>query len=162
MIMTDHANLQHWKLPQNLVQRVARWYMDLQEYDYKIQYVLGKENTLLDALSWQPGADKGQEDNQGVIVIPAEKFKIAMSATSHITAEGKVCVPPLDEVKRGIMQLVHDHPLAGHPGWDETLQKTQEGYKWPKMKEQTTEYVKGCVMCQQNKILTHKKTTPTY
>jgi hypothetical protein len=32
-----------------------------------------------------------------VVVIPAEKFKI--SATSHITPEGKVHIPPLDEVK---------------------------------------------------------------
>jgi hypothetical protein len=58
--------------------------------------------------------DKGQEDNQGVVVILAEKFKI--SATSHITPDGKVCVLPLDEVKQGIMHLIHDHPMAGHPG----------------------------------------------
>jgi hypothetical protein len=90
--------------------------VDLQEYDYEIQYVPGKENAPLDMLSQQPGADKGQEDNQGVVVIPAEKFKTAISATSHITPEGKVCIPPLDEVKRGIMKLVHDHPTAGHPG----------------------------------------------
>jgi hypothetical protein len=120
-ILTDHMNLQHWKLPQNLVRRVARWHMDLQEYDYEIQYIPGKENALPDVLSWQLGADKGQEDNQGVVVIPVEKFKITASATSHITPEGKVCVPPLNKVKRGIMQLVHDHPLAGYPGWDETL-----------------------------------------
>jgi hypothetical protein len=161
-IMTDHTNLQHWKSLQNLVWQVARWHMDLQEYDYEIQYIPGKENTPLDALSWWLGADKGQEDNQGVVVIPVEKFKIAASGTSHITPEGKVHVPPLDKVKRGIMQLVHDHPSAGHPGWDKTLWKTQERYYWPKMKEWITEYVKGCATCQQNKILTHRKTTPTY
>jgi hypothetical protein len=96
-IMTNHVNLQHWKSPQNLVQHVARWHMDLQEYDYKIQYIPGKENTLLDALSQQPGADKGQEDNQGVVVIPVEKFKIL--AVKHIMPEGKVHIPPLNKVK---------------------------------------------------------------
>jgi hypothetical protein len=30
------------------------------------------------------------------------------------------------------------------------------------MREWIAEYVKGCAMCQQNKILTHKKMTPTY
>jgi hypothetical protein len=123
-IMTDHTNLQHWKLLQNLIQCMAQWHVDLQEYNYEIQYILGKENGPLDALSQQPGADKGQEDNQGMVVIPAEKFKI--SVTSHITPEGKVCVPPLDEVKRGIMHLVHDHPSAGHPERDKTLRKMQE------------------------------------
>jgi hypothetical protein len=120
-IMTDHANLQHWKSPQNLVRWVARWHMGLQEYDYEIQYIPGKENMPPDTLSWQLGADKGQEDNQGMVVILVEKFKTTISVTSHITPEGKVCVPPLDEVKRGIMKLVHDHPSAGHPGWDETI-----------------------------------------
>jgi hypothetical protein len=58
--------------------------------------------------------DKVQEDNQGVVVISAENFRI--SATNHITPEGKVCVPPINEVKCGIINLVHDHPSAGHPG----------------------------------------------
>jgi hypothetical protein len=139
---------------------VAWWYVDLQEYNYEIQYILGKENGLPDVLSRQPGADKGQEDNQGVVVLPLEKFK--MSAIGHIVPEGKVCVPPLNEVKRGIMNLVHDHPLVGHPGQDETLRETQEKYYWPGMKEWITEYVKGCTVCQQNKILTHWKVAPIY
>jgi hypothetical protein len=50
-IMTDHANLQHWKSPQNLVRWVAWWHVDLQEYDYEIQYIPGKDNALPDALS---------------------------------------------------------------------------------------------------------------
>jgi hypothetical protein len=140
----------------------VRWHVDLQEYDYEIQYIPGKENTPPDVLSQQPGVDKGQEDNQGIMVIPAERFKTSISATSHITPDGKVHVPPLNEVKRGIMQLIHDHPLAGHPGQDKTIRKTQEKYYWPKMKEWIVEYVKGCATCQQNKILTHRKTTPTY
>jgi hypothetical protein len=134
--------------------------MDLQEYDYEIQYVPGKENALPDVLSRQQGVNKGQEDNQGIVVIPPEKFKI--SATGHITLEGKVCILPLNKVKRGIMHLVHDHPAAGHPGWDETIRKTQEKYYWPGIKEWNMEYVKGCATCQQNKILTHHKKTPTY
>jgi hypothetical protein len=159
-IMIDHANLQHWKSPQNLVQWVAWWHVDLQEYDYKIQYIPGKENAPPDMLSRQLGADKGQEDNQGIIVIPLGRFKI--SATGHITKEGKVHVPLLNKVKRGIMHLIHNHPLAGHPGWDEMLRKIQDKYYWPGMKEWITEYIKGCATCQQNKILTHHKTAPVY
>jgi hypothetical protein len=50
-ILTDHANLQYWKAPQNLNRRTARWHADLQEYDYKIQHVPGKMNILADVLS---------------------------------------------------------------------------------------------------------------
>jgi hypothetical protein len=136
--------------------------VDLQEYNYEIQYMPEKENTPPDVLSWQLGADKGHEDNQGVVVIPPEKFKMTIATASHITLDGKVCVLPLNEVKRGIMQLVHDHPTAGHLGRDKTIQWMQERYYWLKMKEWIMEYVKGCATCQQNKILTHRKTMPTY
>jgi hypothetical protein len=112
---------------------VAQWHVDLQEYDYKIQYIPGKENGPPDALLRQPEVDKGQGDNQDVIVLPPEKFMA--SVIGHITPEGKTHVPLLNEVKRGIMNLIHDHPSAGHPGCNEMLRKTQEKYYWPGIKE---------------------------
>ena len=60
------------------------------------------------------------------------------------------------------MILYHDHPTAGHPGHDETLQRTQENYHWTGMKDWIADYVKGCSTCQQNKIQTHKTKTPLY
>ena len=158
-IMTDHANLQYWKSPKNLNRRTARWHADLQEYDYEILYVPGKTNTPPDALSRPPGADKGETDNKDVTVLPENRF---VSASATVTPEGKIIVPPILEVKRGIMTLMHDHPTAGHPGRDETIRRTQEKYWWPRMKEWIADYVKGCATCQQNKILTHRQKTPVY
>ena len=60
------------------------------------------------------------------------------------------------------MHLYHDHPLARHPGRDETLRRVQERYRWPGMKNWITDYVQGCATCQQNKILTHKNKNPLY
>src|SRR5260221_5994667 len=156
-IMTDHANLQYWKAPQNLNRRTARWHADLQEYDFDILYIPGKTNVPPDALSRPPGADRGKDDNQDVTILAPDKFRIAMTSP-----KGKTLMPALNEVKRGIMRLVHDHPTAGHPGRDETLRKTQEHYYWSGMKEWVANYVKGCAICQQNKILMHRKKTPTY
>ena len=158
-IMTDHANLQYWKSPKNLNRQTARWHADLQEYDYEILYVPGKTNMPPDALSRPPGADKGETDNKDITVLPEDKFVVATTTTNH---EGKIIVPPILEVKRGIMTLMHDHPTAGHLGWDETLRKTQEKYWWPRMKEWIADYVKGCATCQQNKILTHRQKIPIY
>jgi hypothetical protein len=90
-------------------------------------------------------------------VLPPEKFRI-----QTIEGEGKIQVPPLEEVKRGILNLVHNHTTVGHPGQDEMLWKVQERYYWPRMKEWIAEYVKGCAICQQNKVLTHRKITPIY
>ena len=60
------------------------------------------------------------------------------------------------------MRLMHDDPSAGHLGRDETIRKTQEQYHWPGMKEWIADYIKGCAICQQNKILTHRTKTPSY
>ena len=50
-ILTNHANLQYWKSPRNLNRRTARWHADLQEYDYKIQHILGEDNIPANTLS---------------------------------------------------------------------------------------------------------------
>ena len=109
--MTDHANLQYWKSPRNLNRRMARWHADLQEYDYEILYIPGKTNIPPDALSRLPGADKGETDNQGVELLNLKQFTIAT-----VAPEGKIHIPAITEVKRGIMTLMHDHPTAGYPG----------------------------------------------
>ena len=60
------------------------------------------------------------------------------------------------------MNLYHDHPLAGHPGRDETLRQLQQRYHWPGIKDWVANYIKGCATCQQNKILTHRTKVPLY
>ena len=86
---------------------MAQWQANLQEYDYEIQHISGKENIPPDVLSHPSGVDQGKNDNQQQIVIPLEKYKAAT-----ITPEQ----PMTMEMKRAIMRLVHDHPTAGHPG----------------------------------------------
>ena len=160
IILTDHKNLQYWKLPQKLNQRTARWHADLHEYNYKIQYIPGKTNIPADTLSRPPGADQGKEDNQDITLIPPEKFTIA--TTKDTEQEQQTQVPNDLEAQRAIMTMLHDHPSAGHPGHDETLRKVQQKYWWPGMKQWIADYVCGCAVCQQNKIVTHQKKPPLY
>ena len=116
VILTDHVNLQYWKALQNLTRRTARWHADLQEYDYILRYIPGKTNIPSDFLSRPPVDDKGKNDNQQVTMLPAEQIQ-----TTKL-----VEVPPILEVRRGLMNLYHDHPLSGHPGQDETLRQLQQ------------------------------------
>jgi hypothetical protein len=108
--------LQYWKSPKNLNRRTARWHADLQEYDYEIHHVPGKINIPADALSRPPQSDEGKEDNQNVAVIPPEKFINVAT----------IAEPPTEEDKRAVMITAHDHPLAGHPGRDETIRKARQ------------------------------------
>jgi hypothetical protein len=152
-ILTDHANLQYWKSPKNLNRCTARWHADLQEYNYEIQHILGKTNIPPDVLSQLPRADQGNDDNQEITILPPDKFLNA-------TTTGKT--NPTEERKRSIMTLVHDHRMAGHPGRDETIRKAKQYQLWKGMDQWIANYIKGCTICQQNKIVMHKKKTPMY
>jgi hypothetical protein len=115
-ILTNHANLQYWKAPRNLNWRTARWHVDLQEYDYEIQHVLGKANIPADVLSRPPGADQGEKDNQQITILPPHRF------VNMIRTEEE---PSVDQ-KKALMLLTHDHPTAGHPRRDEMIRKAKK------------------------------------
>jgi integrase-like protein/reverse transcriptase-like protein len=151
IILTDHANFQYWKAPKNLNRRTAQWHVDLQEYDFIIHHIPGKANTGPDILSRPPIADQGKEDNRDVTVLPPDKF--ACSITVGGVSETQ---------KRDHMTLVHNHPTAGHPGQDETIQQAKGRLTWLGMNHWIAQYVKGYTTCQQNKILVHCGKTPLY
>jgi len=74
----------------------------------------------------------------------------------------RLVIPPDEQLKREILQLLHDAPTAGHPGRDETFAQVSHAYWWPGMRTWITDYVAGCAVCQQNKNVTHRKRTPLY
>jgi len=150
-ILTDHANLTYWKSPQNLNRRTARWHADLQEYDFEIKHIPGNTNIPADALSRPPGVDQGENDNQKITMIPPSRIRTVITLNE-----------PTQEFLRSIMAHTHDHMTAGHPGRDETIRKTKQLYQWPAMNDWIADYIKGCAICQQNKIITHRKKTPLY
>ena len=149
-ILTDHANLTYWKAPRKLDQRHAHWHTDLEEYDFEMAHIPGSTNGPADVLSHHLGTDKGENNNQDVVMIPPHRIRSAITLES-----------PSNQFLRNVLQELYNHPTAGHPGRDETLRKVKELYQWPKMNQRITDYIKGCTTCQQNKIQTHKrKTTP--
>ena len=114
-------------------------------------HIPGSTNGPADALSRPPGTDKGENDNQDIVMIPPHRIRTA------ITLETRS-----DQFLRNVLHELHDHPTAGHPRRDETLQKVKKLYQWLKMNQWIMDYVKGYATCQQNKIQTHKRKTPTF
>ncbi len=95
-------------------------------------------------LSCPPNSDQGDNDNQDQTLL---KPKLFINTTHTMT------IP--ESSKRNLMTLIHDHPMAGHPGHDETIRKATEVLPWTGMHQWIADYIKGCATCQQNKILTH-------
>ena len=50
-ILTDHKNLVHFTTIKQLNRRQVRWLERLEQYKFKIQYILGKDNGRANALS---------------------------------------------------------------------------------------------------------------
>jgi hypothetical protein len=73
-ILTDHANLTFWKNPKKVNRRVARWFATLQEYNLLIKHVPGKFHAVADMLSRPPDANRGEEDNQDLTLLPKKMF----------------------------------------------------------------------------------------
>ena len=84
-------------------------------------------------------------------MIPLHRIRMAITLES-----------PSDQFLRNVLQELHNHPTTEHPRRDETLRKIKKLYQWLKMNQWITDYVKGCATCQQNKIQTHKKKTPSF
>ena len=73
-VLTDHANLAFWKNPKKVNRRVARWFATLQDYHLRIKHVPGKQHAAPDMLSRRPDADKGEQDNLDLTLLPPELF----------------------------------------------------------------------------------------
>jgi hypothetical protein len=119
-------------------------------------------NIPADALSRPSNADQGKDDNRDVALIPPERFiNVARTDVEYRIVLNRAFLK-LENTKCNLMVLYHDHPTAGHPGRDETIQKVQQSHNWIGMKQWIADYVKGCAVCQQNKIQMHKRKTPLY
>jgi hypothetical protein len=73
-VLTDHANLTFWKNPRKVNRRVARWFATLQDYNLRIKHVPGKLHAAPDMLSRRPDADRGEQDNQDLTLLPSDLF----------------------------------------------------------------------------------------
>ena len=193
-ILTDHANLLHWKSPWKVNQRVAWWFSDLQDFNLVFKHVPGKIHAAPDMLSWLPGVDKGEHDNEAVTLIPEELFIKTIIATpstiqSQVLAtqekawtemeewcdmqgvrklpkgyvkDNKWAVPTNEQLRCNVLSQYHNSPTAGHLGRDNMIMLVSWHYWWPRMNAWIEQYIKGCAICQQNKIWTTKNKTPLY
>ena len=60
-----------------------------------------------------------------------------------------------EETQKGLLETYHDSETAGHPGASRMYHQITQSYWWPELRKYIRAYVKGCGICQQNKINTH-------
>ncbi|GBP11136.1 hypothetical protein EVAR_60626_1 [Eumeta japonica] len=162
---------------QNPSGRLARSALELQQYDFNIEYRRGKLNVVADALSRNPlSSEEPKNVLASVSLVKKDWYtrKVNQLRASspplpdyqeidgrlfrHIKAKSiisgapqwKLCVPPasVDQV----LYEVHDAVTAGHLGIHKTLKRAQENYYWPGMARDIRHYVRSCTICGKFKV----------
>ena len=69
VLMTDHANLTF--LHSGHSAKVTRWRMELQDYDFELFHIAGRDNIVADAFSRMLEPDEGASNDESAEVLPA-------------------------------------------------------------------------------------------
>jgi hypothetical protein len=71
----------------------------------------------------------------------------------------KTIVTDKEEIEKILFEF-HDNLLNGHTGIDKTYDKIKDKYYWPKMKQDITNYINKCKICQSLKTRTKVNKIP--
>jgi hypothetical protein len=74
IVLLDHDNPWHFKVPQTIGWQMAWWTLYLSEFDIKLVHIPGKKNIQADLLSRRPDLCPQGTNNEDVIVLPEHLF----------------------------------------------------------------------------------------
>jgi hypothetical protein len=115
----------------------------------------GEESELLSKIQ------KSKEYNEAIVKVVKElkRSPVKVLRTDEWSEEqglilfrGKIYVPKDKQLRRRLVMLHHDSPIAGYPGQWKTLELVSRNYWWPGISKFVFSYVDGCDKCQQAKI----------
>ena len=63
-----------------------------------------------------------------------------------------IYIPHVVNVRRVVMDEIHQGPYSSQPGYKKTIATTRKQYFWPGMKKDIVEYISRCMKCQKVKV----------
>lgn len=88
-IWTDHKNLEYFMSAKKLNRRQARWSLFLSRFDFTLHHRPGKKSLKPDALSRRPDHGKGENDNEDIVLLKPEFFKVQSMKQGHFLLSGE-------------------------------------------------------------------------
>lgn len=184
-VVTDCNALKTAGSKRDLIPRIGRWWLQLQEYRFNVQYRPGKKMGHVDALSRNPGTD---EAPSAILHLEMEDWILSAQMADQKIASIKEVLskPPKTKYEKdiykkyalrnnrlyritvnGIQWVVprgmrHEivrrmHDEGGHFSAEKTLQKTCATCWFPRMRSYIEKFVQCCVPCIYNKIPSGRK-----
>ena len=176
-IVTDHSSLRWLYNLKNPTGRLARWALDLLEYDFEILHKNGTLHRVPDALSRM--FEEG-EPEQIAVMEPIQDEWCVRRREAVIGSPGKYHGWRVDngrlyrnrnnplledllddqdawklvlpkENRPEVLHEVHGTPEAGHLGIEKTYHRASIRYFWPGMFKDVSAFVRSCETCQLNK-----------
>src|ERR1700751_1546323 len=91
----------------------------------------------------------------------AKKYDLHQRAGYYWNGSALV-VPNPENMSKALLEIYHDGPTTGHPGQAKTYLDLRRNYWWPGMHEFVKNYVRGCAVCQEKKIITRHNQPQLY
>ena len=63
-----------------------------------------------------------------------------------LTYKGRIYIPNVVDLRRVVMDEIHQAPYSSHPGYQKTIAIARNF--WPGMKKDMAEYILRCMKCQ--------------
>ena len=141
-IRTDSKNLSYMNA-ENKSQKVQRWKLHCQEFDFRVEHIPGEENIEADGFSRlvQPLHVEGEANLQ--------LQALELDASLEQYQVSKINYEKIKSVHGGVL---------GHLGVNKTIQAILKNHKkWPSIKKDVRLFIKSCYACQ--KMSQHKNTS---
>eukprot|EP00253_Pinus_taeda_P018697 PITA_18697 len=164
------------KFVSNLNARQARWLATINEFDFKIKYIKGKENRVADALRTQVQVhhlaamssygtnlqnrilQEGQHDVRYMEIVHrlqqgtstgagAQGMDYCLKTDGLVKFRDRIYVPNNSELKKVILREFHAKPYSGNPGYQKTLTAVKKLYYWLNLKRDVAEFMARCFNC---------------
>lgn len=171
IVKTDNVSTSYFLKQKKLTPKQVRWQAFLAEFDFVMEYKLGKGNVVADTLSRKaelasiisqsfPMIDRIKEGLEQDIQAKNLLGLASQGKTRQfwledrvlITKRNRVYVPKWGGLRKEIIKECHDLRWAGHPGARRIMALIERAYYWPQMRDDVELYVKTCLVFQQDKV----------
>ncbi len=175
VVWTNNVTLKYFSTQPKLSSKQVRWQHTLALFNVDIRHKPGKENIVPDALNRKHQLRMvcvGESELQKEVRLASRRDAFAKKARQSIQngakshfhlrngllwyKQNRLYVPE-GKMRDTLLKECHDGPLAGHGGAKRTTTFLKKSYYWPNLKLDAEEYVKTCLVCQQNRTLNKKQ-----
>lgn len=177
IVITDCNSLKATSKKKHLIPRIARWWLELQEFNFEVQYRPGNRMNHVDALSRNPPLGSSTECEVIFKITEADWVLSSQLTDERVKEIFEVLskTPVTNDEKnihknyclrdgrvfritaRGILWVVPKgmrqrivkiaHDDFGHFGTEKTLQRLCKDYWFPRMREYIEKYISCCIPC---------------